>query len=101
MDRSGRVCGIRRLRAAAACQAGPTPSRVELRPEEVKDFAVLYRDNCSGCHGPDGKGGAALALANPVYLAITDEETLRRVASNGVRGTSMPAFARQGGRNAH
>ena len=44
---------------------------------------------------PKGKAGAALALANPVYLAITDEETLRRVTSTGVPGTSMPAFARQ------
>ena len=83
--------------AAATCRAGLTPSRVELRPEEVKDFAELYRDNCSGCHGPEGKGGAALALANPVYLAIADDETLRRVTSNGVRGTSMPAFARKAG----
>ena len=47
--------------------------------------------------GPEGKGGAALALANPVYLAIADDETLRRVTSDGVPGTSMPAFARQAG----
>lgn len=98
----------RRWIALAACAAfassgcgslpgRPHPESRHLRPEEVKDFAVLYRDNCSGCHGPDGKGGAALALANPVYLAITDEETLRRVASNGVRGTSMPAFADKAG----
>ena len=100
MDRARAVgvCGARVCRAATAtCRAGPTPSRVELRPEEVKDFAELYRHNCSGCHGPEGKGGAALALANPVYLAIADDETLRRVTSNGVRGTSMPAFARKAG----
>jgi len=75
----------------------PHPESRHLRPEEVKDFAVLYRDNCSGCHGHEGKGGAALALANPVYLAIADDETMRGVMSNGIRGTSMPAFARQAG----
>ena len=75
----------------------PRPESVEVRPEAVKDFAELYTHNCSGCHGPEGKGGAALALANPVYLAITDEETLRRVTSTGVPGTAMPAFARQEG----
>lgn len=75
----------------------PHPESRELRPEEIKDFAELYHRNCSGCHGPDGTGGAALALANPVYLAITDEETLRRVTSAGVPGTSMPAFAREAG----
>ena len=75
----------------------PHPESRELRPEEVKDFAELYGHNCSGCHGPDGKGGVALALANPVYLAIADDETIRRVMSNGVRGTAMPAFAREAG----
>jgi mono/diheme cytochrome c family protein len=75
----------------------PRPESRELRPDEVRDFAELYGHNCSGCHGPDGTGGAALALANPVYLAITDEETLRRVTSTGVPGTSMPAFAREAG----
>lgn len=75
----------------------PRPESRELRPEEVKDFAVLYRDNCSGCHGSEGRGGAALALANPVYLAIVDDATLRSVTSTGVPGTPMPAFARQAG----
>ncbi len=75
----------------------PLPESRELRPEEVKDFAELYGNNCSGCHGPEGQGGAALALANPVYLAIADDETVRRVMSNGVPGTSMPAFAREAG----
>ena len=45
----------------------------------------------------NGKGGAAIALANPVYLAIVDDATLRRVASNGISGTSMPAFAQSAG----
>jgi cytochrome c oxidase cbb3-type subunit III len=75
----------------------PRPESRELAPEAVRDFAELYGHNCSGCHGPEGQGGAALALANPVYLAITDEETLRRVTSTGVPGTSMPPFARQAG----
>jgi cytochrome c oxidase cbb3-type subunit III len=75
----------------------PLPESRELAPDEVKEFAELYRHNCSGCHGADGKGGAALALANPVYLAITDEDTLRRTMSDGVKGTAMPAFARAAG----
>jgi cytochrome c oxidase cbb3-type subunit 3 len=86
--------------ASAGCGSlpgRPHPESRELRPEEVKDFAVLYRENCSGCHGPDGKGGAALALANPVYLVIADDEILRRVTSTGVPGTAMPAFARESG----
>src|SRR4029453_8495799 len=44
-----------------------------------------------------GHGGAAIALANPVYLAIADETAIRTVIANGVHGTSMPAFAQRAG----
>jgi cytochrome c oxidase cbb3-type subunit III len=43
------------------------------------------------------QGGAAIALANPVYLAIADEESMRRSITNGVSGTAMPAFAESAG----
>jgi cytochrome c oxidase cbb3-type subunit III len=66
-------------------------------PSEVTDFKVLYGENCSGCHGNDGKGGAAIALADPVYLAIADDTVLRRATADGISGTSMPAFAESAG----
>jgi len=75
----------------------PTSADVELKPEEVRDFAALYRQNCAGCHGQDGKGNTALALANPVYLAIASDDTIRRVTSTGVRSSLMPAFAKSAG----
>ena len=66
-------------------------------PSQVVDFNQLYGQNCAGCHGVDGKGGAAIALANPVYLEIADNSVIRRTASNGVPGTPMPAFAQSAG----
>jgi mono/diheme cytochrome c family protein len=66
-------------------------------PSEVVDFNLLYGQNCAGCHGVDGKGGAAIALMNPVFLAIADDTVIRRTASNGVPGTPMPAFAQSAG----
>jgi cytochrome c oxidase cbb3-type subunit 3 len=66
-------------------------------PNEVLDFNVLYGQNCAGCHGVEGKGGAATALANPVFLAIADDAAIRRTAANGVPGTPMPAFAQSAG----
>jgi cytochrome c oxidase cbb3-type subunit III len=61
------------------------------------EFDTLFSENCAGCHGESGRGGAAIALADPVYLAITNEEVMRKVPANGVRGTSMPAFAESAG----
>jgi len=66
-------------------------------PSEISDFNVLYSENCAGCHGSEGRGGAAIALGDPVYLAIADDMILRRAASHGIPGTSMPAFAQSAG----
>ncbi len=84
----------------AGCSASPgrphkgteTPT-----PTDVLEFGALYGENCAACHGADGRGGAAIALANPVYLAIADDAALRAVVANGARGTSMPAFAQSAG----
>jgi cytochrome c oxidase cbb3-type subunit 3 len=68
-----------------------------LPPSQMVDFSVLYAKNCAGCHGPDGKGGAAIPLADPVFLAIADDAAIRRTATNGVPGTPMSAFAQSAG----
>jgi cytochrome c oxidase cbb3-type subunit III len=68
-----------------------------LAPNEVSEFGTLYGQNCAGCHGTEGRGGAAIALANPVYLAIADDASLRKVIAQGVPGTAMPAFAQSAG----
>jgi cytochrome c oxidase cbb3-type subunit 3 len=68
-----------------------------LAPDEILDFKILYSENCAGCHGAAGRGGAAIALGDPVYLAIVDKDAMRKVIANGVRGTSMPAFAQSAG----
>jgi mono/diheme cytochrome c family protein len=61
------------------------------------EFDILYETNCAGCHGADGKGDAARGLADPVFLRIADDATLRRVTASGIPGTAMPAFARTAG----
>jgi mono/diheme cytochrome c family protein len=68
-----------------------------MRPDEILDFSTLYRDNCSACHGENGKDGAAISLSNPVYLAIAGEDHLREVTAKGVHGALMPPFARSAG----
>src|SRR5215471_8622338 len=68
-----------------------------LAPNDVVKFGTLYAEYCSACHGAEGRGGAAIALADPVYLSIVNEATMRKVIANGVHGTSMPAFAQSAG----
>ncbi len=75
----------------------PNKGSEVLAPNEVLDFGTLYAQNCAGCHGAEGRGGAAIALANPVYLAIADDAAVRKVIANGARGTAMPAFAENAG----
>jgi len=75
----------------------PQKDSEQVAPSQVVDFGTLYTQNCAGCHGTEGRGGASIALANPVYLAIVDENAVHKVVANGVRGTSMPAFAQSSG----
>lgn len=75
----------------------PTASSIPVDPDNVSDFNLLFKANCSGCHGAEGRGGAALSIGDPVYLAIVDDSLLRKVVTNGLPGTSMSAFARSAG----
>lgn len=75
----------------------PRAGSIALAPNDIVEFDGLYANNCAGCHGANGRGGAAIALANPVYLAIVDERSLRATIADGVPGTSMPAFAQRAG----
>jgi len=67
------------------------------RPENVLAFSTLYKTNCSACHGENGRNGAAISLANPVYLAVAGEDHLRVVIAKGVPKALMPPFARAAG----
>ena len=75
----------------------PVADSEAVRPNEVLSFDTLYQQNCSGCHGKQGEGGAAIALNNPVYLAIADDAIIRRITAQGVPGTAMSAFAQSSG----
>ena len=96
------LCAIVALGAALLSGCGaphgqPRRGSETLAPNEVLDFPTLYAENCAGCHGADGKGGLAISLADPVYLAIADDAAIRKAIEGGVNGTAMPAFAQTAG----
>jgi cytochrome c oxidase cbb3-type subunit 3 len=88
------------LVVCAACSSSPGRPRAGsevIAPNQIVDFKVLFAQNCAGCHGSGGQGGPAIALADPVFLAIADDAAIRRTATSGVPGTPMPAFAQSAG----
>jgi cytochrome c oxidase cbb3-type subunit III len=80
--------------AVAGCNlpGRPGPEPEVPRPEAVMSFDKLYGENCAGCHGANGRDGAATDLANPEYQALVDDATLHDIIANGEKGTLMPSF---------
>ena len=85
------------LAGCSAPHGQPRSGSEVLAPNGVMEFGPLFAENCAACHGVEGRGGAAIALANPVYLAIADDASIRGVIAKGVPGTAMPAFAQSAG----
>lgn len=63
------------------------------------DGETLYGSFCAACHGPDGEGmryagmPAFPAVGNPDFLAIADDDFIRRTIEEGRPGRRMPAWA--------
>jgi mono/diheme cytochrome c family protein len=77
---------------------GHPPEQYTL-PDQVTDFSALYGANCAGCHGQDGRHGAARPLNDGLYLTLIGNQKLREVIANGVPNTNMPPFAQDAGGN--
>ena len=86
--------------ALAACEALPGKPKPGAHPplaSEVVAFDALYARHCAGCHGADGRLGAARPLNDSVYLSLVPRDRLREIIARGVPGTSQPAFATSAG----
>ena len=83
-------CDLVRGRAGAREPRGGVPA-------PATAFHTLYDQQCAGCHGRDGRLGAARPLNDPVYLALVPAERMRQVIADGVPGTAQPAHAREAG----
>lgn len=65
--------------------------------DQVLDFAQLFKENCAGCHGAQGKLGPAPPLNDPTFWRIISDTELTAVILEGRPDTPMPAFARENG----
>ncbi|MGA7108635.1 MAG: c-type cytochrome [Terracidiphilus sp.] len=92
------LCGVLSLCTACSDAPGyPKPGSDVSRPDMELDAHALYKQNCAGCHGDNGRGGAAIPLNNPAYLAVAGADNLRTTITRGIPGTLMPAFAASSG----
>src|SRR2546421_9519450 len=94
------IAGLLMVGLTASCDRLPGKPDESSRwrpPAEVVDFNQLYAQNCSGCHGADGRLGAGRPLNDPLYLALVNDEKVRQLVAQGVPKTAMPAFGQQQG----
>jgi cytochrome c oxidase cbb3-type subunit III len=88
--------------ATSTAGCGQSPSQTHAESEapaasQNAEFRSVYGENCAGCHGERGKGAAAIALNDPVYLAIAADEVIQSAIVNGGPGTASPAFGQTAG----
>ena len=93
------------LRQGGRPQEGPDRDRRQLRPVACRACrrapgydaaagAKIFADNCTSCHGDNGKGNQELGapdLTDKIWLYGSDEATLVETISNGRAGV-MPAW---------
>jgi mono/diheme cytochrome c family protein len=62
------------------------PLLLQTRPVAAADGAELYKKNCAGCHGADGKADSAAAKAMKVKplagISLTPEDVVKFVKSS-------------------
>ena len=58
---------------------------------DIQAGSVVYGAQCSLCHGPTGDQISGVDLRSGRFRNATSDDDLRRVITNGLPGTSMPA----------
>ncbi|GAB3029091.1 c-type cytochrome [Bowmanella dokdonensis] len=75
-------------------QSGAERVRLTENPVEgdITRGEAVFEQHCTGCHGKNGEGVNAPALANPSALAHNKDEFIRYAIVNGRDGTPMQSF---------
>ena len=81
----------------AAQHGSSTTVNPYTKPEDAASGATIYRQQCAGCHGPDGTGtGAGPAINSGRFARGSSDEALFATITKGVPGTAMSAFNTSG-----
>lgn len=86
---------------AAACDppGKPPAEQTPNQGEQIvaMDFKSIFAQNCAGCHGANGRQGPGRVLNDPLYLAVSSKQIIRKVLTGGRGGGLMPPFAASNG----
>ena len=71
------------------------PEHPPAPPEQVAHGQLLFRSNCSFCHGSDARGGekGPNLVRDVVVLRDQNGETITPIVQNGIPAAGMPKFA--------
>jgi len=75
----------------------PNPADRPVMPDQVLGFEKLFANNCTGCHGSEGRLGPAPPLNDPLFVEIISREQLAGVVQDGRPDTPMPPFSKEQG----
>ncbi|MFQ5554302.1 MAG: c-type cytochrome [Acidimicrobiia bacterium] len=72
-------------------------TRVKQQASLALQGAEIYDVNCASCHGVEGRGGIAPALATTQFLDAVDQDQIVQLISLGVPGSEMVAYSLDNG----
>ncbi|MDH3307479.1 MAG: c-type cytochrome [Acidimicrobiia bacterium] len=73
--------------------AARTAARVEQMESQAASGADIYDFNCSSCHGSEGRGGTAPALAAEQFLGMVSDDQIVQFVSLGTPGSEMVGYS--------
>jgi putative heme-binding domain-containing protein len=77
----------------SAQHGSTTQTNPFIAPEDREAGAILFKNQCAACHGPNGTGGAAGPNLTGALRRRDTDESLFQIVAKGIPGTPMPAFA--------
>ncbi len=86
------VSGIRSKWGAQVRPIDGTPPYRSSRVGDAAQGAKVFVDYCASCHGGSGTGGTAGAIANPSFLALYNNQTLRTLIIAGRSDLGHPGW---------
>jgi cytochrome c oxidase cbb3-type subunit 3 len=66
---------------------------------ENPNASAVYARACAECHGTNGEGSSAGAIADPAFLALLSDQALRRLIITGRADLGMPSYSQTDGRD--